>query len=42
MTDKTRHRHRLLPAPQGQLPNWIVAALAIGVATIGALLQHVA
>ena len=40
MTDKTRHRHRLLRAPQGQLPNWIVAVLAIGVAVVGALLQR--
>jgi hypothetical protein len=40
MTDKTRHRHRHLRAPQGYLPNWVVAALAIGAAMIGVLLQH--
>jgi hypothetical protein len=41
MTDKTRHLNRQLRAPQGQLPNWIVAALAIGMATVGWLLSQV-
>jgi hypothetical protein len=40
MTDKTRQRHRLFRAPQGYLPNWIVALLAVGLATIGLLLNR--
>lgn len=40
MTDKTRQHQHKPRAPQGQLPNWIVAVLAIGIALIGALLHR--
>ena len=40
MTDKTRQRHRLLRAPQGYLPNWVVAVLAIGAVMAGVLLHR--
>lgn len=42
MTDKTRQRHRLFRAPQGSLPNWFVAVLAVGLAVVGLLLQRLA
>lgn len=40
MTDKTRHYRRPQRARKGYLPNWVVAVLAIGAATIGIVLLH--
>lgn len=42
MTDKTRQRNRLLKAPHGTLPNWLLAVLAVGIVSVGVLLTRVA
>ena len=40
MNDKTRHGHRHFRAPQGFLPNWAVAVLAVAAASIAVALTR--
>ncbi len=42
MTDKTRQLHRHVRAPHGHLPNWVVAAVAVGLCSLAVLVQRLA
>lgn len=42
MSDKTRLLHRETRAPNGYLPGWIVAVVAIGAGALAAILHRIA
>ena len=39
MIDKDRQRHRVTPAPHGQLPNWVLVAVAGGISLVAVIAQ---